>query len=151
MWPEERKQYIEAILIKLVYFPKDKNFPYPNKLPKGHKLPGYVVAEGRVINAFHLNNANSKLFSSLDGSERNLSVSKNPGEVHRDTVWLEYDRTNTSKADKEKLIKEALEVLMKFKQEKLADAKLSVKVLKESIDFLKDSIDKIEDCVKEQK
>ena len=149
MWPEEREQYIEAILVKLVYFPKDKNFSYPNKLPKGHKLPGYVVAEGRVIKAFHLNNANSKLFSSLDGSERNLSVSRNPREVYRDTVWFEYDRANTSEADKEKLIKEALEILMKCKQEKLDDAKLSIKVLKESIDFLKDSIDKIEDSIKE--
>ena len=44
MWPEERKQYIEAILVKLVYFPKDK-IAYPNKIPKGHKIPGYVVAE----------------------------------------------------------------------------------------------------------
>ena len=150
MWPEERKQYIEAILVKLVYFPKDKNFPYPNKLPKGHKLPGYVVAEGRIIKAFHLNNANSKLFSSLDGSERNLSVSKNPGEVHRDTVWFEYDRANTSEADKKKLVKDALDILMKSKQEKLNDAKMTIKVLKESIDFLNDSVNKLEKDIKEQ-
>lgn len=118
----------DVILFRMTY--RD---PTPEEVISNNssdRIPVFITALGQL--RFF---SRKIFFTSLDNSIRNLQLAKNPGEVYRDTVWFNIE-PDTDINDPE-FEKKALSAMLKNKEERLANIKLSENMLLETIDFLR--------------